>query len=900
MPTSAGELEPVHDFAVRALACGVSVIAVAGDGTKRPAVPVGKWELFQRERASEETLRFWFERNPERGVAVVCGSISGNMECLDFDDPVAFGEWRDLVIQAGLADVLERIEAGYLEHSPNGVHLLYRCGAIDGPLKLAHGAGKVRIETRGEGTYIITAPSCGTVHDSGKPYVQIRGSVESVARITKDERRELHTIARSLDEQEHKRAEFDARRCEPSIPATGGTRPGDDFAAHNSWRDILEPHGWKPIFSNGETTYWRRPGKAKGISATTNYAGAGFFHPFTTSTEFEANRSYGKFSAFAVLNHGGDFRAAASDLRDGGYGDDGEDASLSYPELEALFATPSQPLAEGEDNPLAARTKGLIDRLHSGELAPVPTPWDELNAALRGGYFPGVHFIMGATGVGKTVFTSTIALHAAREGHPVAIAPLEMGAEETVVRVAAESCGVPWAAIMTGTATDAQVKTIKAAVDDILSLPFVIGEIQPKGFEPAHLEALCERAAEMSVGKTPLVIIDFVQLMSAGSGFRSSDLRSQIRDAAYAARASAVAHGCAVIMVSSVGRHGYKIVSGESEALKAVGVGFETECGFSFDGDQPNVNHFLRGAGQLVGLGKESGELEYSATTVSVLVKRPAIRNGVALAIAKQRYLSPTWMPMRFEGGRFIMPTPEEQMAEGRISRAEDTTENGGAIREAILAAVEISPGIKKRDLRERVGAAIRAEGGQAGKTRIENMIADLVFSGEIVVERHGISAQHYLRTNLAESGPELAREIRASGPESKFPIELDSGPRSPLGSAGGEPRGRARKSTGGAFLDDEIKDFVFNNPGRSKAEVETALMARGASRASVRRDMRAMEAKGDLVISGRGRASKVALGNLADNLAGISPDPFCEMGERRDYGLAREIGASGASDDEE
>jgi putative DNA primase/helicase len=41
---------------------------------------------------------------------------------------------------------------------------------------------------------------------------------------------------------------------------------------------------------------------------------------FSTSTVFESERGYSKFSAFALLEHGGDFKAAAEALGKQGYG----------------------------------------------------------------------------------------------------------------------------------------------------------------------------------------------------------------------------------------------------------------------------------------------------------------------------------------------------------------------------------------------------------------------------------------------------------------------------------------------------------------------------------------------------------------------------------------------------
>jgi hypothetical protein len=105
----------------------------------------------------------------------------------------------------------------------------------------------------------------------------------------------------------------------PSRPPMRGDseRPGDLLAASMSWHELLEPHGWTWIGSKGEVELWRRPGKAGGpLSATTNALGTDHLHVFSSNASpFKPDESYSKFGAFTLLEHGGDFPAAARALR---------------------------------------------------------------------------------------------------------------------------------------------------------------------------------------------------------------------------------------------------------------------------------------------------------------------------------------------------------------------------------------------------------------------------------------------------------------------------------------------------------------------------------------------------------------------------------------------------------
>ena len=102
-----------------------------------------------------------------------------------------------------------------------------------------------------------------------------------------------------------------------------GERPGDLFNARSTWAEVLEPHGWTLVLRRGEQGYWRRPGKeGRTWSATTGPRphGGDLLHVFTSSAApFDPDKNYTKFTAYVLLNHGGDYRQAARALLDLGY-----------------------------------------------------------------------------------------------------------------------------------------------------------------------------------------------------------------------------------------------------------------------------------------------------------------------------------------------------------------------------------------------------------------------------------------------------------------------------------------------------------------------------------------------------------------------------------------------------
>ena len=119
--------------------------------------------------------------------------------------------------------------------------------------------------------------------------------------------------------------------------ASTGEKPGDDFNNKGDWQEILK--GWRKVFTANGVTYWRRPGKDTGISATTGRNDADNLFVFTSSTTFEQEKPYSKFAAFAHLEHGDDFSAAAKDLRAKGFGSQ----SSSLPSLSQLQELATKP-----------------------------------------------------------------------------------------------------------------------------------------------------------------------------------------------------------------------------------------------------------------------------------------------------------------------------------------------------------------------------------------------------------------------------------------------------------------------------------------------------------------------------------------------------------------------------
>jgi len=304
---------------------GFSVIPIKYDGSKAPAV---LWKPYQQRIATPKELKQWSGNG--YGIGIVAGKVSGNLEVIDFDDPAAFECWKTLVAELVGADLLKML---VIVGTPTGgVHVYYRCSdGVEGNQKLAqrkdsNGKLRVLIETRGEGGYVVAPGSPEGCHPLRKPYELLQGNLAQLPTITSEERELLLNAARALNEY------IEPKRLISGNLDASGNRPGDDFNARASWVvNILEPHGWTKAAGRGQVTFWKRPNKKQGISATTNFAGSDLFYNFSTNGHpFKAETAYTKFAAYTFLNHDGDFSAAAADLAEKGYGKETSSASSAY------------------------------------------------------------------------------------------------------------------------------------------------------------------------------------------------------------------------------------------------------------------------------------------------------------------------------------------------------------------------------------------------------------------------------------------------------------------------------------------------------------------------------------------------------------------------------------------
>jgi len=107
------------------------------------------------------------------------------------------------------------------------------------------------------------------------------------------------------------------------VERTTGTKPGDDYNSRVNCSDVLASHGWPLFYSKGNESHHTRPGKKLAVSATV-FHDSNNVYIHTSAPEagpLECGKSYSPFALFALINHDGDYSAAARELAKQGYGD---------------------------------------------------------------------------------------------------------------------------------------------------------------------------------------------------------------------------------------------------------------------------------------------------------------------------------------------------------------------------------------------------------------------------------------------------------------------------------------------------------------------------------------------------------------------------------------------------
>ncbi len=175
-----------------------------------------------------------------------------------------------------------------------------------------------------------------------------------------------------------------------------------------------------------------------------------------------------------------------------------------------------------------------IRAAYSGESSfAVRTGIPELDSIISGLY-PGELILLGGRpSMGKSGVALGIALNAARAGHGVCIASLEMNPEAMAMRALSEATAnarnaVYYSNMRRGDMSEPQVKTLRECAEDVAALPITF--LSREHEDIGALIAGAKQAHRTTEGGLKLLIVDYVQILK-GAGQNRYELITEISTA---------------------------------------------------------------------------------------------------------------------------------------------------------------------------------------------------------------------------------------------------------------------------------------------------------------------------------------------------------------------------------
>lgn len=583
--------------------------------------------------ADEQVIRAWWSENPHANIGVACGEASG-FWVLDVD-PQNGGDdaLADLESQHGWRpDTVEAITGGAGRHLlfslPEGVKIRNRVGFAPG------------LDTRSHGGYIIVAPS---LHTSHRRYQWEASSRPGEVPLARAPGWLLELVVGAPGEQLRGVAPLDeaampdlngriarARKYLARIPGAVSGHGGHLqtwLAAVALARGFgLPEHAALELLSAEFNPRCEPPWEMKDLE-----------HKVTSAAK-DCRRPLGYLLGDRPLVEDPD-----------GYELAERDAIRNEERADRAPPTEQNGVALIRLDALLAPALERASRRRTGDEKPIPVPFAEYSEILGGGFWPGAHFIVAGPGAGKSQKTIQVSLASAIVGVPVTYVGLELDEAQIAMRALGAHGHFPWSGLYLGRCPDALIEKAGAAAQALTGLPFYADFGPARGWPASRLVGVAEAMRKTHPAGPMLIVLDYLQLVGdePREFERRPDLRERIGGAAYAARDVARRFDAAVLVVSSAARAHYGLLA------NAAGEAGLSTTNTGLGGKVKTIAH----PHVLVGLGKESGEVEFSADTVTVLVKWPtALENGstaVLCTVPKVRWGKERWCALEFNGGRF-------------------------------------------------------------------------------------------------------------------------------------------------------------------------------------------------------------------------------------------------------
>jgi hypothetical protein len=286
-------------------------------GEKKPLV---MWtEYRDADSIDPENIRLDWSVHPGSDVSILLTDV----QVIDVD--IKNARDKSYLYNTFMRAIMAKISLNdriYVEETPSrGLHIWYRprqmkpsgvIATLVGPDADARGRLVRRpvVEMLGPGHLCRIFPCQGFMARMGNP--------ANLPTLTDDECEYIERIGLLFNEYVPEVAAYRASEKK------GEGRPGDDYSDNVSIPDFLSMigrHGYEHVKTSGRREYIRRPGaRTKNFDCDVLRKERVFMNYSTSVMDFDVGKGYSFFEVYTILEHGGNFAAAAQALADLGYG----------------------------------------------------------------------------------------------------------------------------------------------------------------------------------------------------------------------------------------------------------------------------------------------------------------------------------------------------------------------------------------------------------------------------------------------------------------------------------------------------------------------------------------------------------------------------------------------------
>ena len=207
--------------------------------------------------------------------------------------------------------------------------------------------------------------------------------------------------------------------------------------------------------------------------------------------------------------------------------------------------------------PMESLVVQLLDRVQEmadnpNDITGVPTGFYDLDRMTSGFQAGDLVVLAARPSMGKTAFAINIAEHVAlKEGLPVAVFSMEMGAAQLAVRVVGSIGRIDQGRLRTGKLHDDEWPRLTEAIEKLRNISMHIDETP--GLTTSELRANSRRLAR-TCGQLGLIVVDYLQLMSVSTAMNDENRATAVGEISRGLKMLAKELKCPVIALSQLSR----------------------------------------------------------------------------------------------------------------------------------------------------------------------------------------------------------------------------------------------------------------------------------------------------------------------------------------------------------